>query len=202
MINELNRHELNVMTIEDPIEYNFSDITQMQVSEKSGINFSTCLKAALRHDPDVILVGEIRDPDTAKIAVQAALTGHLVMASIHANDVASMIFRMVHLGIEPYLISSTLIGLLAQRLVRCVCQYCSEPSKPKMEEGKMYQDQEQANDRRRFLGYTARGYKQRNDHDEPGRDDKSETGSIFNKGRSARRAPDIAHPLNNTTFLY
>jgi type IV pilus assembly protein PilB len=103
MINNLNRHEMNIITIEDPIEYNFSDITQMQINEKSGISFASCLKAALRHDPDVILVGEIRDPDTAKIAVQAALTGHLVLASIHASDVVSMIFRLIHLGVEPYI---------------------------------------------------------------------------------------------------
>jgi type II secretory ATPase GspE/PulE/Tfp pilus assembly ATPase PilB-like protein len=138
MINNLNRHEMNIMTIEDPIEYNFSDITQMQINEKSGISFASCLKAALRHDPDVILVGEIRDSDTAKIAVQAALTGHLVLASIHASDVVSMIFRLIHLGIEPYLISSTLIGLLAQRLVRCVCQYCAKPVEPTEEERKAF----------------------------------------------------------------
>ena len=138
MINNLNRNELNIMTIEDPIEYNFDNITQMQINERSDITFASCLKAALRHDPDVILVGEIRDPDTAKIAVQAALTGHLVLASIHASDVVSMIFRLVHLGIEPYLISSTLIGMLAQRLVRCVCQYCSNEVDPTDEDQKAY----------------------------------------------------------------
>jgi len=138
MINELNRQEMNIMTIEDPIEYNFSDITQMPVNEKSGITFSTLLKTTLRHDPDVILVGEIRDPETDKITVQAAMTGHLVLTSIHANDVASMIFRLIHLGIEPYLISSTLVGLVAQRLVRCVCQYCSKPIPPTPEEEKIY----------------------------------------------------------------
>jgi type II secretory ATPase GspE/PulE/Tfp pilus assembly ATPase PilB-like protein len=138
MINHLNRHELNIMTIEDPIEYNFPDISQMQINEKAGITFSNSLRATLRHDPDVILVGEIRDPDTAKIAVQAALTGHLVLASIHASDVASMIFRLIHLGIEPYLISSSLIGLLAQRLIRCVCPYCSKPTALSLEEKKAY----------------------------------------------------------------
>jgi general secretion pathway protein E len=140
MINFLDRQELNIMTIEDPIEYNFADITQMQVNEKTGISFSTCLKSTLRHDPDVILIGEIRDPDTARIAVQAALTGHLVLASIHASDVSSMIFRLIHLGIEPYLISSTLIGLLAQRLVRCVCSYCAEEKVPSAEEVKAYRE--------------------------------------------------------------
>ena len=140
MINQLNRQELNIMTIEDPIEYNFTDITQIQVNEKAGINFSTSLKSTLRHDPDVILIGEIRDPDTARIAVQAALTGHLVLASIHASDVSSMIFRLIHLGIEPYLISSTLVGLLAQRLVRCVCSYCAEETAPSAEDLKAYQD--------------------------------------------------------------
>jgi type IV pilus assembly protein PilB len=140
MINHLDRQELNIVTIEDPIEYNFTDISQIQVNEKSGISFSTCLKSTLRHDPDVILIGEIRDPDTARIAVQAALTGHLVLASIHASDVSSMIFRLIHLGIEPYLISSTLVGLLAQRLVRNVCSYCAEETVPSAEEVKAYQD--------------------------------------------------------------
>jgi type II secretory ATPase GspE/PulE/Tfp pilus assembly ATPase PilB-like protein len=140
MINNLDRHELNIMTIEDPIEYSFTDITQMQVNEKAGISFASCLKATLRHDPDVLLIGEIRDPETAKIAVQAALTGHLVLASIHANDVSSMLFRLIHLGVEPYLISSTLIGLLAQRLVRCVCSYCSEETAPSAEDAKAFKE--------------------------------------------------------------
>jgi type II secretory ATPase GspE/PulE/Tfp pilus assembly ATPase PilB-like protein len=138
MINHLNRDELNIMTIEDPIEYNFSDITQIQVNEKSGLTFSTALKATLRHDPDVILIGEIRDPDTAKIAVQSALTGHLVLASIHANDVASMLFRLIDLGVEPYLISTTLIGLLAQRMVRRICSRCSGTTKISTEEKNAY----------------------------------------------------------------
>lgn len=138
MINHLDRQEQNIMTIEDPIEYNFTDISQMQVNEKAGITFATCIKSTLRHDPDVILVGEVRDPDTARIAVQAALTGHLVLASIHANDVASIIFRLINLGVEPYLISSTLIGLLSQRLVRCICSYCSEKSEPAPEEAQAY----------------------------------------------------------------
>jgi type IV pilus assembly protein PilB len=140
MINFLDRQELNIMTVEDPIEYSFTDITQMQVNEKGGINFATSLKSILRHDPDVILIGEIRDPETARIAVQAALTGHLVLASIHASDVSSMIFRLIHLGVEPYLISSTLIGLLAQRLVRCVCPYCTEERAPSVEEAKAYHE--------------------------------------------------------------
>ncbi len=140
MINNLDRRELNIVTIEDPVEYSFTDISQMQVNEKADITFSNCLKATLRHDPDVILIGEIRDPDTAKIAVQAALTGHLVLASIHANDASSMLFRLIHLGIEPYLISSTLIGLLAQRLVRCVCSYCAEDAVPSAEEAKAYNE--------------------------------------------------------------
>jgi type II secretory ATPase GspE/PulE/Tfp pilus assembly ATPase PilB-like protein len=140
MINHLDRHELNIVTIEDPIEYGFTDITQMQVNEKAGIDFSSCLKATMRHDPDVILIGEIRDPETAKIATQAALTGHLVLASIHANDVSSMVFRLIHLGVEPYLISSTLIGLMAQRLVRSVCSHCAESAVPSADEAKAYRD--------------------------------------------------------------
>ena len=138
MINHLNHRETNIMTIEDPIEYNLSDISQMQVNERSGLTFATSLKAILRHDPDVILVGEIRDPDTAKIAVQAALTGHLVLASIHASDSAGMMFRLIELGVEPYLISSTLIGLIAQRMIRRVCTYCTKPVEISMEEKKAY----------------------------------------------------------------
>jgi len=138
MINHLNHRETNIMTIEDPIEYNLPDISQMQVNERSGLTFATSLKAILRHDPDVILVGEIRDPDTAKIAVQAALTGHLVLASIHASDSAGMMFRLIELGVEPYLISSTLIGLIAQRMIRRVCTYCTKPVEISMEEKKAY----------------------------------------------------------------
>jgi general secretion pathway protein E len=123
-VNQLDRNELNIMTIEDPIEYHFMDINQTQVNTKAGITFAGGLRAIMRHDPDVILVGEIRDKDTAITAVQAALTGHLVLSSIHANDAVGALFRLMDLGIEPSLISATLIGVLAQRMARRVCTGC------------------------------------------------------------------------------
>ena len=128
------------MTIEDPIEYNFSRISQIQVNVRAGITFSLGLRSLLRQDPDIILVGEIRDRETAEIAIQAALTGQLVLASIHANDSVSMFFRLIELGIEPYLISSTIIGLIAQRMVRRICSYCSTKTQPSAEEQAAYYD--------------------------------------------------------------
>jgi general secretion pathway protein E len=126
-INQLDRNELNIMTIEDPIEYQFMDINQTQVNTKAGITFAGGLRALMRHDPDVILVGEIRDEDTATTAVQAALTGHLVLSSIHANDAVGVLFRLIDLGVEPYLISATLIGVVAQRMARRTCTSCRTP---------------------------------------------------------------------------
>ena len=140
-INELDRNERNIMTIEDPIEYSFMDINQTQVNPKAGITFASGLKAIMRHDPDVILVGEIRDKDTATTAVQAALTGHLVLSSIHANDAIGVLFRLVDLSVEPSLISSTLIGVVAQRMVRRICTPCCAPYRPSVEE-KMAYDEE------------------------------------------------------------
>ena len=147
-INQLDRNERNIVTIEDPIEYHFLDIKQTQVNPKAGITFATGLPAIMRLDPDIILVGEIRDGDTAKTAVQAALTGHLVLSSIHANDAVSAPFRLMDLGVEPYLISSALVGTVAQRMVRRICHHCREPYQPPLEERAAYDDemgQEQAN---------------------------------------------------------
>jgi general secretion pathway protein E len=137
-INEIDRDENNILTIEDPIEYRFPDISQTQVNPKAGITYASGLRAIVRHDPDIILVGEIRDRDTAETAVQAALTGHLVLASIHANDTVSMVFRLMDLGVEPYLISSTLAGIVSQRMIRRICPYCSAPSEITMEERVAY----------------------------------------------------------------
>ncbi|HEC33672.1 MAG TPA: type II/IV secretion system protein [Chloroflexi bacterium] len=123
-INRLNREESNVMTIEDPVEYQFERVNQIQVNRQAGITFATGLRAIMRMDPDVILVGEIRDRETAEVAVQAALTGHLVLSSIHANDAVGALFRLVDLGIEPFLVVSALVGVVAQRLVRKVCDHC------------------------------------------------------------------------------
>jgi general secretion pathway protein E len=140
-INQLDANERNILTVEDPIEYRFMDINQTQVNPKAGLTFASGLRAILRHDPDIILVGEIRDKDTASTAVQAALTGHLVLSSIHANDAVSMLFRLIDLGVEPYLISSTLVGIVAQRMVRRICTHCRAPSQPSVEEQIAYEEE-------------------------------------------------------------
>ncbi|MFC2122301.1 GspE/PulE family protein [Bacteroidota bacterium] len=139
-INYLTHDERNIITVEDPIEYRFSGISQIQTNARAGLTFSSGLRAILRQDPDVILIGEIRDQETAKIAVQAALTGHLVLASIHGNDVISVLFRLIDLGIDPYLITSTLSGLVAQRMVRRICKHCQVPTEPSIEEQAAYRD--------------------------------------------------------------
>jgi general secretion pathway protein E len=124
-INQLDRTGQNIITIEDPVEYRFKDINQIQVNARTGINFASGLRSILRLDPDVILVGEIRDAETASIAIQSALTGHLVLSSIHANDAVGVVLRLLDLGVEPYLVSSALIGVVAQRMVRKICPYCA-----------------------------------------------------------------------------
>jgi type II secretory ATPase GspE/PulE/Tfp pilus assembly ATPase PilB-like protein len=134
LINSLNRTERNIMTIEDPVEYRFKDINQTQVNVKAGITFPTGLRSLMRHDPNVILVGEIRDQDTAAIAVQAALTGHLVLSSIHANNSVGVLFRLMDLGVEPYLIISTLVGISTQRMVKRICPHCQTSRKPTEQE--------------------------------------------------------------------
>jgi len=140
-INQFDRKGRNILTIEDPIEYRFTDINQTQVNVKAGITFASGLRAIMRHDPDIILVGEIRDKDTATTAVHAALTGHLVLSSIHANDAVGVLFRLIDLGVEPYLISSTVIGIIAQRMVRRICPNCRAPSQPTMEEQIVYDEE-------------------------------------------------------------
>jgi general secretion pathway protein E len=123
-LDQFNREHQNIITVEDPIEYSFSNINQTQINIKAGITFASGLRTILRHDPDVVMVGEVRDKDTASIVTQAALTGRLVMATIHANDATSVLFRLMDLGVEPYLISPTLIATVAQRMVRRICPYC------------------------------------------------------------------------------
>jgi general secretion pathway protein E len=134
LINSLDRSGRNIMTIEDPIEYRFKDINQTQVNLKAGLTFASGLRAIMRHDPNIILVGEIRDRETASVAVQAALTGHLVLSSIHANDAVGVLFRLIDLGAEPYLIASTLIGISTQRMSRRLCTHCRFPYQPAPEE--------------------------------------------------------------------
>jgi general secretion pathway protein E len=123
-LGKIDRSSRNVMTIEDPVEYHLEGISQMQVNAKRGVTFATGLRSLLRQDPDVILVGEIRDKETADLAVQASLTGHLVLATLHTNDSPSAIPRLVDIGVPPYLITSSLLGVLAQRLLRRVCRAC------------------------------------------------------------------------------
>ncbi|MBX3362164.1 MAG: type II/IV secretion system protein, partial [Phycisphaeraceae bacterium] len=123
-LGRIDRATRNVMTIEDPVEYHLDGISQMQVNPKRGVTFATGLRALLRQDPDVILVGEIRDKETAQLAVQASLTGHFVLATLHTNDAPGSIPRLIDIGIEPYLITSSLLGVLAQRLLRRTCTAC------------------------------------------------------------------------------
>jgi len=118
----LNKPDVNIMTVEDPVEYSFPGINQVQVKEEIGLTFASALRSFLRQDPDIIMVGEIRDFETAEIAVKSALTGHLVLSTLHTNDAASTVTRLVNMGIEPFLISSSVILIMAQRLVRKLCQ--------------------------------------------------------------------------------
>jgi general secretion pathway protein E len=127
---KINSPDLNILTIEDPVEYQLDGISQTAVNEKIDLTFAAGLRSFLRHDPDVIMVGEIRDRDTSEIAIQASLTGHLVLSTIHTNDAAGAITRLVDLGVQPFLVASSLMALLAQRLVRRVCLACRELYKP------------------------------------------------------------------------
>ncbi len=129
-LSELNTEERNIITCEDPVEYQIDGISQMQMQEKIGLTFAAGLRAILRQDPDVVMVGEIRDQETARIAIQASLTGHLVFSTLHTNDAASAVTRLVDMGIEPYLITSSVLGFLAQRLVRKICPDCKTAYKP------------------------------------------------------------------------
>jgi general secretion pathway protein E len=131
---EIYNEESNIMTIEDPVEYKLKGIAQIAVHPKIGLTFAHGLRHILRQDPDVIMIGEIRDTETAEIAIQAALTGHLVLSTLHTNDAPSAIARLVDMGVEPYLLSSTIVGVLAQRLVRKVCPNCREGYTPTEEE--------------------------------------------------------------------
>ncbi|MFC1914155.1 GspE/PulE family protein [Chloroflexota bacterium] len=140
-INQLDRNERNIMTVEDPIEYRFENISQSQVNAMAGITFASGLRAILRQDPDIILVGEIRDKDTATTAVQAAITGHLVLSSIHANDAVGVLLRLIDLGVEPSLIAATLVGTVAQRMVRRICTDCRASYQPSATELAAYSEE-------------------------------------------------------------
>ncbi|HVP72797.1 MAG TPA: ATPase, T2SS/T4P/T4SS family [Phycisphaerales bacterium] len=130
VLNMINTEDLNISTVEDPIESTIPGVNQFQVNEKAGFSFATALRAMLRQDPDIMMVGEVRDAETAGIVTQAALTGHLVFSTLHTNDAPSAVTRLVNVGIEPYLVAATLRGVLAQRLVRKICPHCKEQYEP------------------------------------------------------------------------
>lgn len=138
-LQEIDSHDLNILTLEDPIEYQLDGISQTQINEKKGMTFASGMRSVLRQDPDIIMVGEIRDAETAVMAIQASLTGHLVFSTLHTNDAASAVTRLLDLGIEPYLVSSSLAAALAQRLVRKLCSNCKrldpEARLPELPEG-------------------------------------------------------------------
>src|SRR6266581_3153304 len=129
-LSQLDAKSSNIVTVEDPIEYDLDGVGQTQVNPRIDLTFARALRAILRQDPDVVMIGEIRDLETAQIAVQASLTGHLVLATLHTNDAAGAVTRLIDMGIEPFLISSTLMAVLAQRLVRTICKRCRTPFEP------------------------------------------------------------------------
>jgi general secretion pathway protein E len=137
-LNQLDRTRYNILTIEDPVEYNFQGINQIQVNRAAEITFASGLRGVMRLDPDKIMVGEIRDQETASAAVQASLTGHLVLSSIHANDAPGTFFRLIHLGIDHYLINSSVLGIVAQRLIRLTCPHCQTEKTPSEVEKRIY----------------------------------------------------------------
>jgi len=130
MLNELNNEGSNIITIEDPVEYMLKGINQTQVNTKAGLYFATGLRALLRQDPDIVMVGEIRDKETAEIAVRAAITGHLVLSTLHTNDAVSTIVRLMDMGVDPYLLAASMVGVISQRLLRKICPGCKIPYKP------------------------------------------------------------------------
>jgi general secretion pathway protein E/type IV pilus assembly protein PilB len=136
-LTKINQTDLKLITIEDPVEYQLRGINQINVNNKAGLTFGAGLRAILRHDPDVVLIGEIRDKETAEIAVQASLTGHLVFSTLHTNDAPGACTRLVDMGVEPYLVSSTLEMVCAQRLVRLICKHCKAES-PREEVEKLH----------------------------------------------------------------
>src|SRR5262249_9131572 len=129
-LSEINSPDINILTVQDPVEYQLEGISQTQVNSKIDLTFASGLRSFLRQDPDVIMVGEIRDKETADVAITASLTGHLVLSTVHTNDAAGGITRLVDMGIEPFLLASSLVGLLAQRLVRRPCYECTRAVRP------------------------------------------------------------------------
>lgn len=133
ILNKLNREDVNIITVEDPVEYTLKGVNQVQVNEKIGLTFAAALRSILRQDPDIVLIGEIRDVETAQIATQAALTGHLVLSTIHTNSAPATLTRLIDMGVEPFLIASSLVSVMSQRLVRKLCDKCKQPYSPSKE---------------------------------------------------------------------
>jgi hypothetical protein len=129
-LQEINAYENNIITVEDPVEYKMPNVTQIEINSKAGQTFATALRSILRQDPDVVMIGEIRDGETAKISCQAANTGHMVFSTIHANDTIAALFRLIDLEVEPFLLASSISAILGQRLVRKLCADCKEAYKP------------------------------------------------------------------------
>ncbi|TAN42594.1 MAG: type II secretion system protein GspE, partial [Nitrospirae bacterium] len=129
-LNRVHTEEKNIITVEDPVEYQMKGIGQVHVNPRIGLTFAAGLRSILRQDPDIIMVGEIRDAETAEIAIQASLTGHLVLSTLHTNDAPSAVIRLIDMGVEPFLVATSLIGILAQRLVRVICPHCKEAYEP------------------------------------------------------------------------
>jgi type IV pilus assembly protein PilB len=139
-LNELNGEDVNIITVEDPVEYQLAGVNQIQVREEVGLTFAAGLRSILRQDPDIVMVGEIRDLETAQIAVRASLTGHLVLSTLHTNSAVESVARLKDMGVEPFLLSSSLVGVLSQRLVRKVCRDCSEMQMPNEREKAIFMD--------------------------------------------------------------
>ncbi|MGZ6793202.1 MAG: GspE/PulE family protein [Mycobacteriales bacterium] len=150
-MSELDDTDRNITTIEDPVEYVFPSINQIQINEAAGVTFAGGLRSILRQDPDVILVGEMRDEETARIAIQSALTGHFVLSSLHATDAVSALFRFLDMGIEPFLVGSSVLGIVGQRLLRRTCTYCAAPYTPSAEELAFFHEAGGRANKRKFL---------------------------------------------------
>jgi type IV pilus assembly protein PilB len=133
-LSQINRPEINVITVEDPVEYRLAGINQVQINVRAGLTFATALRSILRSDPDVVMVGEIRDGETAKISIEAALTGHFVLSTLHTNDAPSVLTRLTEMGVEPFLTGAAVSAVLAQRLARKLCTHCCEMYQPSMDE--------------------------------------------------------------------
>jgi type IV pilus assembly protein PilB len=133
-LTEINRPEINIITVEDPVEYRLSGVNQVQINQRAGLTFAAALRSILRSDPDVVMVGEIRDGETAKISIEAALTGHFVLSTLHTNDAPSALTRLQEMGVEPFLTGAAVTGVLAQRLARKLCTHCCEMYQPSVDD--------------------------------------------------------------------